>query len=520
VAIDTKQVGSPGWWLKRLYNMLAFKERQDRLVMLRNYRVGKPPPPSGGDASREAYEGFVKKARLNLAELVVTALSERLKPVGFRTGLDNDETGDETVGAMWQRAGMDIESANVHDMLLTFGEAYVIVGAVDDLTGAPIVTSEDPRWIVGDPDPMRPRTLRAALKIVYDDMLNEDRAYLYLPGAVLVARHSGPAASLSRLAAGAARRGPLMTFSEQTWEWDRERSGEVPHGRIPVVRFTNKDEMGEFEAHIDTLERINHQILQTMVIGTMQAFRVRAIKNLPLTDPQTGKEVDYSNLLSLDPGSVWQLPEGVDLWESETTDLRPLLQAIQDDMTRLASATRTPMHMLHPGGQNQSAEGASLQREGLVFKAEDRIERIRYPWAQVASLMMLVAGDKERADLGKLYTLFAPPERLSLAERADAAVKAAGDLPLKTRLVKIWHMSPAEAERVMSEREAELVLQAQLTQVTAAGPQPVGAAQQGQQQDANAQPGQQPGQQQGGVQPGQQAGGGQPAGNQPQITGG
>lgn len=470
MAIPTQEFGSPGWWLKRMFNMLGNQKRQQRLTTLRRYRLGDPPAPQGAEGSREAYEAYVRKARLNLAELVVSALSDRLQPVGFQTGLDDDETGDEKAGDMWRRAGMGMKSSTVHDQVLTYGESYVIVGRRSNLNGAPIVTAEDPRYIVGDPDPEEPEVLRAALKVVYDDTINEDRAYLYLPGGIYVARHRGAVAPMPL-----AVRGPVLAFNQNTWEWDEERSGPVPHGRMPVVRFTNKDEMGEFEPHIDTLDRINHQILQTMVIGTMQAFRVRAVKNLPLNDPQTGQPVDYSDLLSLDPGSVWQLPKDTELWESETTDLRPLLESIKDDLMRLAASTKTPMHMLNAGGVNQSAEGASLQREGLVFKAEDRIERLRPQWAQVASLMLHVMDDPQRADLAKLWTIFAPPERLSLAERADAASKAAADLSLKTRLIKIWQMTPAEAERNLSEKEDELVLQAQLTQTTAAGPRPVGA---------------------------------------------
>jgi hypothetical protein len=473
VPIDVDTPGGPGWWLKRMFFQLGNEKRQRRLTMLRAYRLGDPPVPAGAEAAREAYTAFTKKARLNLAELVVSALADRIQPVGIQTGQDDDETGDEDAGAMWRRAGMDVESADVHDMVLTYGEAYVIVGPKDELTGAPIVTAEDPRYIVGDPDPARPRFLRAALKVIYDDTTDEDRAYLYLPGQIHVARNTKTQKAANSLQAGTSR-APVIHLDPNTWEWDTERSGQTPHGRLPVVRFQNKDTMGEFEAHIDTLDRVNHQILQTMVIGTMQAFRVRAIKNLPETDPKTGKAIDYSDLLSLDPGSVWQLPADVDLWESETTDLRPLLEAIKDDLERLAASTKTPLHMIAAGGVNQSAEGAQLQREGLVFKAEDRIARLRPSWNQVASLMLLVMEDPDRADLAKLWTLFAPPERLSLAERADAASKAANDLSLKFRLVKIWQLTPAEAERNLSEKEDEMVLQQQLAQALAAGPQPAG----------------------------------------------
>lgn len=489
--IDVNEPNSPGWWLRRMFFMLGNQERQQRLKRLRAYRRGDPPAPSGAEASREVYDAFVKKARLNLAELVTSALGDRIQPVGFQTGQDDDETGDEEAGAMWRRAGMDVESANVHDMVLTYGETYVIVGPRDELTGAPIVTAEDPRYIVGDPDPARPRFLRAALKVVYDDTTDEDRAYLYLPGAIWVARNTKTQRAANNLQTGTTR-APVMHLDPNTWEWDQERSGSVTHGRMPVVRFVNKDEMGEFEPHIDTLDRINHQILQSMVISTMQAFRVRAVKNLPKVDPDTGKEVDYSDLLSLDPGSVWQLPADVDLWESETTDMRPLLEAIKDDLERLAASTKTPLHMLAAGGVNQSAEGAQLQREHLVFKAEDRIARWRPAWNQVASLMLLVMDEVERSDLAKLWTIFAPPERLSLAERADAASKAAADLSLKTRLVKIWQLTPADAERNLSEKEDELILQAQLVAATAAGPQPVGARQASAATQEQQQPGQQP----------------------------
>jgi hypothetical protein len=488
VAIDVETPGSPGWWMRRMFFMLGNQKRQQRLAKLRAYRLGDPPAPSGAEAAREAYDAFVKKARLNLAELVVSALADRIQPVGIQTGQDDDETGDEEAGAMWRRAGMDVESANVHDMVLTYGEAYVIVGPESQRTGAPIVTAEDPRFIVGDPDPAEPGFLRAALKVVYDDVAGEDRAYLYLPGRILVARNTRSQKAAAGLPAGVARP-PALHWDPRTWEWDTARSGVVPHGHMPVVMFTNKDSQGEFEPHIDTLDRVNHQILQTMVIGTMQAFRVRAIKNLPATDPETGKPVDYSDLLSLDPGSVWQLPENVDLWESETTDLRPLLEAIKDDLERLAASTKTPLHMLSAGGVNQSAEGAQLQREGLVFKAEDRISRIRPAWNQVASLMLLVMNDPGRADLARIWTIFAPPARLSLAERADAASKAANDLSLKMRLVKIWQLSPAEAERNLSEKEDELVLQTQLAQALAAGPQPAGTDRQaGNQQQTGGQP--------------------------------
>jgi hypothetical protein len=254
--------------------------------------------------------------------------------------------------------------------------------------------------------------------------------------------------------------------------------------------------MGEFEPHLDTLDRINHQILQTMVIATMQAFRVRAIKNLPRRDPDTGKEIDYSDLLSLDPGRCGSCPPTSTCGSRKPLTCAHCWRRSKTTWSGWRWRRKRPMHMLAAGGVNQSAEGAQLQREGLVFKAEDRIMRLRPSWNQVASLMLLVIGDTARADLAKLWTIFAPPERLSLAERADAASKAATDLSLKTRLIRIWQMNPADAERNLSEKEDEMILAQQLALATAAGPQPVGANQGGnnQPQQGNQPQQQQPGQ--------------------------
>jgi hypothetical protein len=510
VAINAEQAGTPGWWMKRLFNMLGSRERQVRLARLHAYRDGKPPLPSGAEAVRETYEAFVKKSRTNFAELVVAALSERIVPVGFRTGQDNDETGDELVGQLWERAGMDTEAADLQDFVLTYGEAYVIVGDMDPETGAPVVTAEDPRWVVGDVDPANPRRLRAALKVIYDDTVNEDRAYLYMPGAVYVARRRRGYIDKVPHVTGEIRN-PILFFSESAWDWDDERSGLLGHGRMPVVRFSNNQaSVGEFENHTDLLDRINHQTLQCMVIGTMQAFRVRAVKGLPETDPRTGEEVDYSDIFRLDPGSIWQLPENAEMWESATTDLRPILEMIDKDLQKLASATRTPMHMLHPSGVNQSASGADLQREGLVFKADDRIKRWKHPYAQVASLMLTIAGDPARGDLSKLECIFASTERMSLTERADAASKAkASGLPTKTILVKIWGMSPDEAERTLSEIAAERLLAVQFANQFAAGPQPAGGTNPEQRQPAGPDQGQEPqqGQQRGNPPPPQPGGG-------------
>lgn len=499
--IDTQVVRSPGWWMRRLSAKLADPVRRDRLQLLWNYHRGHAPLPSGSDNARSAFESFQKKARSNFAELVVSAVSERMTPVGFRTAVDDDATGDAEVGNLWQRAGLAVTAGDVHDHMLALGEAYVIVGDLDDETEAPVITFEDPRYMVCETDAANDRKVLAALKVIYDDVAQEDRAYLYLPGEVWVARRPTP--SYSTLSALSdiyrpqpyQRREPAM-FDGRAWEWDGERSGRLPHNRIPVVRFVNKYGMGEYEPHTDLLDRINKLILDRMVIAAMQAFRQRAIRNMPTAYPDdhplAGQPIDYDDLFSADPAAVWLLPADAELWESALTDLTPILSAVRADLEHLAAVTRTPMHMLGPAGENQSAEGASLAREGLTFKVEDRQSRTSHPWTQVISLALLQLGQKDRADMAKLQTIWARADRLSLSEKADAASKLKDILPLRTLLITVMDMTPAEADRTMSEREEELLV-AQMqaaAAAAAAGPDQQGGGQQQRQQTGQQQTGQ------------------------------
>lgn len=511
MTIDVKVPRSPGWWMARQFNLLTDRTRRNRLQLLHDYVSGNAPLPEGAENCREAYQAFQKKARSNFAKLVVGAVSDRMTPIGFRTAVDSDETGDAEVGNLWERAGMEVRAADTHKLMLSLSESYVIVGAVDPETAAPRITAEDPRFMVGEPDPEDDRRLLAALKVLRDDASNEDRAYLYLPGRetpsgrsqVWVARRKISSYEPSVMDGTRVRTGVMMSFEPRAWEWDPVRSGELPHPLMPVVRFDNEDGFGEYEPHLDILDRINHQILQRLVIATLQAFRQKAIKGLPVKD-KAGKEIDYAGLFTADPGSLWQIPKDAEMWESGQVDLTPILSAVKDDVQHLAAVTRTPMVMLMPAGDNQSAEGATFQREGLVFKVDDRISRCSNRWARVMAVALLHAGQAERADLARLRTIWAPTQRLSLAERGDAAVKAINDLPRRSRLIHIWGFSPSEADRMMSEWEYDQLVAAQTAAVAA-------EAQQAQQQaqDTQGQQDQQQGDGGGGKPP---AGDGQDAG--------
>jgi hypothetical protein len=151
-------------------------------------------------------------------------------------------------------------------------------------------------------------------------------------------------------------------------DWLQE-TGEL-EALCPVVVFENEDGLAEFEPHIPLLDRINQQILQRMTIATIQAFKQRAMKGLPKTDPKTGELINYDDVFTADPGAIWNIPASVEIWESGQVDLGPILLAIRDDVKDLAATSGTPLYSITPDAANGSAEGASLQRETLTFKVE------------------------------------------------------------------------------------------------------------------------------------------------------
>lgn len=451
--IDTQTPRSPGWWLEHLIKKLG--ERRDRYDLLDAYYTGEQSVPvTATKAVRESYRRLMAISRTNFAELVVEATRERMVPVGFRTGAEGDDLEDKEAWRIWQANSLDADSHLLFRSSLALGMGYAIVGPVDNEIGAPVITPEDPREVITVHDPVRRRKTVAALKVFCDPIDNVERAYLYLPGIVYRAVRQAPAAGSG-------------TYDASGWEW--ESLSMLPARVVPVVAFPNRDSLygrrdglgsswGEFEPHLSILDRINYTILNRLEIATLQAFRQRALKGVPTHDNE-GNEVDYDDILSGDPGAFWLLPATAELWESGVVDLTPIRTSVRDDVQDLAAVTRTPLFYLTPEATNGSAEGASLAREGLTFKAADRILQAKESLEQTMALAFLFAGDQVRARRMDMEALFADPQRFSLAERADAASKAsAAGMPFRWIAENIWQSSPQEIERMEAARATDALL--------------------------------------------------------------
>lgn len=457
---------TPESWLPVLAQRLD--DRAPRLALLRRYLDGNPPLQEGSVADEAAYQEFQKKARTNFAELVVDAKAERMRIAGFQIGTATDD--DDAARKVWDANALQVGAADIHRDMLALGVAYAVVLA----DGA--VMTEAPEFCITDDDP-RTRLPRAGLIVWRDESEGFDFADVF--AGEVVQRFRRPISMTTVAPAGLGNSAVSRARATLTWtrgKWEAV-SDPLPHGypEVPIVKFANRDEVGEFERHTDILDRINWGLLQRLVITAMQAFRQRAVKGELPTHDAEGNEIDWAKVFAPGPGALWTLPDGVDIWESVQTDIQPILTSTKDDIQHLAAVTRTPMATFMPEGANQSAEGAAFAREGLVFATEDRIARADGSWTRLMRLRLRV---------DEVVAKWLPAERQSLNERADAATKAKEDLPWRTRLESIWQFSGEQIDRMEVERAADAMHAALMTprldaaQVPAAEAAPAGADEQ------------------------------------------
>lgn len=450
-------MATPQFWLDRLAHRLDLQRPE--LALLRRYLEGDAPLPEGAEGCRDAYKAFQKKARTNFAELVIDAMADRMIVAGFRVGDSNED--DDDVRRIWKANRLGIWSADVHRDMLGLRAGYVCVQPGQREVE---IVYERPEQAITDHDPARPDRVRAAMKVYRDEVQGMDLAFVHTPGEVT------PYARATAVVKDGVPL-PMLTVAGG-WEQVGE-TGPTGLPEVPIIPFVNRGGMGEFETHVDLLDRINWVALQRLVITAIQAFKQRATKgDLPETDEQ-GKVIDYGELFKPGPGALWHLPEGIELQELGQAELSGILESIKADVRDLGAVTRTPMSMLLPETANQSAEGASFAREGLVFKTEDRIARAGVSWSRVMGLALAL--DRRMDEVPEVDTQWLPPERQSLAERYAALAQAGNDVPWRTKMTRILQFEGDEVDRMAAERAEDLMFTASFVAPPPAAPAPAPA---------------------------------------------
>ena len=422
-------------------------ERMDqarpRIDRLRSYTNGNAPLPEMGPNLRKSWKAFQKRALANSGALIVDSLVERLKPNGILVGESPDGPLAVQARRIWRDNRLDVAFKDAAGDAATLGAGYLLVTAGGD--DEAVITREMPEQFYAEPDPLRPWKALAALKVWRSVSEGTDTMVVWVDGI---------RSEWTRSCYNDRR----QLIERVQGKWTPVAVDEYD-GPPPVVILENKNHAGEFEAHTGLIDRINTGILYRLVTMAIQTYRQRAIKStgdgpgLPETDDQ-GNAIDYQEIFEPGPGALWELPPGVEIWESQLVDLTPMLTAVKDDWRELAGETHTPLSAMLPDAANQSASGAEQPTKQLVFKAEDRILRFK----PALAVMLVRALQIEGADLAgaTVEVKFAPPATVSMTERyaAAAQAKAAGEA-LETIQENILGYSPEQIAQDKQRRAEE-----------------------------------------------------------------
>jgi hypothetical protein len=442
---------------------------------------GRPPLAWGSEQTKSRFYRFQQTSRTNYAALIVRSQVQRMGLRSVTTGADPDPEGDQVAWQMVTGNDLDISFSDAARMAKRFGRSYMLTSSPEEDGELAVITAEDPRQMVVELDPVNPRKVRAAFKLFNDSTFGLDVAILWLPGEKHVAVRERKAAPQPRQLRSGGILGiadPVkVSFSAGTYDLRGEAptdgagdpywSETYASQKIPVQELRNEEGVGEYELHIDVLDRLNHLNLILMVVTTMQAFRQRGIEQS--TDPhveqleerdESGQIIDYNDLFEAGPDSLWLLPPGAKVWESGQVDLTGLLAAIKQCQLTLATATDTPMALFTPDAANQTAEGAQQQTVPLESKVEEFLRFASRVLAFNIALGFEYMGDDTRSDPSKVQVHFLPVQRYSLAEKGAASAQAVA-LPFETLLREVWQFSPPQIREALTQRSADMVLQQQ-----------------------------------------------------------
>ena len=404
---------TPDEWLPILARRID--ENMPRVRLLGRYVSGDAPLPEMSKNTKAAWKAFQREARTNWGMLIRDAVTDRIVPNGITVGGSAESEVAVQAHRIWRDNRMDLVFRDWIDYGVTYSQSFLTIWERD---GKAVITADSPETMCVATDPLQPWRVRAGIRYWRD--LDEEMDY-----ALVWANGSRQKFGRPCYTQGAASKRLLSRISGQ---WEPVGDLVETDGAPPIVVYNNPGGVGDFETHLDDINRINRGILWRMTTMAMQAFRQRAMKKdanggpLPTHD-ENGNAIDYAAIFEPAPGALWDLPPGVDIWESQTTDIRPMLDASRDDIRQLSAATKTPLPMLMPDKANQSAEGAQNTEKGHIFRCERRLAaaKVGVEAALVKALRTEGTEVEDTVDVS-----FESVERVTLSEKYSAAAQARG----------------------------------------------------------------------------------------------
>jgi hypothetical protein len=437
--------------------LARIEARRSEVVLRMRYYSGDHVLPQMPPGAQVAYRRLLRTARTNWCRLVVDAVAERLRVVGFRFG--ETEAADDNAWLIWQANEMDAMHGMAQNDALVIGSSYVSVWPDPDSGTGVRIGIEHPlqTTVVYEPGDRRRRI--AALKTFLDPIAGTADAWLATRDGWWLWRGKATGDEDGSLRAG---------------DWTLIDGGDNPLGDVPVVELrpwprTIGPPWSEFDGGvIDIQNRINATIVNRMMATEYAAFRQKYVTGLVLPtrkDPVTGEEIKDA---SGNPAPVEPFNTAVDrLWVAENpnakfgefseSDLTGYIRAVEADVQHLAAITHTPPHYLLGTIVNASGDALKASEAGLVAKVRFRAGHLGEAWEDVMRLAFTAQGDERAVDF-QAETMWADFETRSESEHVDALVKLSTIGVPREVLWEKAGASPQEVKRwrVMAAQEALL----------------------------------------------------------------
>lgn len=438
MASDGPAIGTPEWWVDRLYRQLV--KRKPELDKWNAYYEGDHPLPWLPQQAEEEFRRILKMSRSNYMGLVVEAKAERMIVEGFRTAKEQD--ADDTLWEWWQANNLDADSDQSILESLICGMSYMLV-APQLVDGKPVITVEHASQTIVEYVPGSNRRVRAAgLKVWVDDWTATTCATLYLPDRVC----KFEAARVGR-------------STRQTLAWrPRLVAGEAwplpnPLGVVSLVELPNNPRMltggrSELSDLTDIQDRVNKTLADRLMTQDFGAFPQKWATGYPVEDedgrPTAPIDSGRDRMVSTDATET-----KFGQWDAAPLD--PYSAAKREDVKDIASRSRTPAQYLLGEMSNVNGETLKASESGLVAAVRQRCRYTGEGLEEVMRLAQQVAGTEVSPDL---ETIWRNPEFRTEGETVDALVKMATLGVPQTALWEKWGATPQEQEKWKRENRA------------------------------------------------------------------